>query len=74
MDHLYIIHKIINKVNSKFYIGVHTTNNIHDDYYGSGLHIRTAIKKNGIENFEKQILHIFKKLCPKIISTFYKFS
>lgn len=59
MSHLYILYKIINKVNNKFYIGVHKTTNIHDDYFGSGNYIKAAIKKHGINNFKKEILDIF---------------
>jgi hypothetical protein len=56
---LYIIYQITNKVNDKFYIGVHKTKDINDDYMGSGINIRNAIKKYGLDNFEKKILYIF---------------
>jgi hypothetical protein len=61
MGYFYVIYKIINKINKKFYIGVHKTKDIHDDYYGSGSNIQKAIKKYSIENFEKIILHVFAK-------------
>jgi hypothetical protein len=38
------------------YVGKHITNNINDSYMGSGLRIRRAIEKYGLENFEKTIL------------------
>lgn len=55
----YTIYKITNKINGKFYIGMHKTNNLNDGYMCSGKLIRRAVKKHGANNFEKEILHIF---------------
>jgi len=55
----YIIYKITNLVNDKIYVGCHKTNNINDDYMGSGKQLVEAQQKYGIEHFKKEILHIF---------------
>jgi group I intron endonuclease len=48
------IYKITNKINGKVYVGKDESSRI--NYYGSGKNIRAAIKKYGIDNFEKEIL------------------
>ncbi len=59
-DKQFLIYKITNLIDNKFYIGAHITNNINDGYMGSGKKIKYAIKKHGIKNFTKEILYILE--------------
>jgi hypothetical protein len=56
----YTIYKITNKLDGKFYVGKHQTKDLNDGYMGSGVLIRRAIEKHGVENFQKEILHVFE--------------
>ncbi|GJQ43941.1 MAG: hypothetical protein JETCAE03_34390 [Ignavibacteriaceae bacterium] len=54
-----LIYKTTNLINNKIYIGKRqksTNDFLNEDYYGSGLYIKRAIKKYGKENFKKEIV------------------
>jgi hypothetical protein len=56
----YLIYKTTNRLDGKYYIGCHCTEDENDSYLGSGKHLVSAIKKYGKENFIKEILYIFE--------------
>lgn len=56
--HIYV-YRITNLINQKEYVGVHTTSNLDDGYMGSGIAIMRAVKKHGIDNFQKEIIQLF---------------
>ena len=54
MEH--VVYRITNMINGKKYIGKHSTTDVYDGYFGSGIAIKQAINKYGIDNFKKEII------------------
>lgn len=59
MKKYYILYKTTCLINNKIYIGVHSTNNLNDGYYGSGKKLKADISKYGKHNFKREILKYF---------------
>ena len=57
--YFHIIYKVINKINNKYYIGVHNTKDLGDGYKGSGVVLGEAYKKYGKKSFNYEILEFF---------------
>ena len=57
---MYNVYITTNKINNRFYIGTHVSENPLDAYLGSGKLLIKAIKKYGKENFNKSILGEFE--------------
>ena len=52
-------YKTINLLNNRYYLGMHSTNNLKDSYLGSGKRLWCEIRKYGKENFTIEILEYF---------------
>jgi group I intron endonuclease len=52
----HFIYKTTNLLSGKYYIGMHSTDNLNDGYLGSGTLLRRALNKYGRKNFKLEIL------------------
>ena len=61
---MFIVYKTTNKLNNRYYIGVHhlDSKTVRKFYLGSGLFLKSAIKKYGKENFVRETLFEFDNL------------
>ncbi len=55
----HFIYKTTNILNGKFYIGMHSTDNLNDGYLGSGKRIWYSIKKYGKEKFKIEHIEFY---------------
>jgi hypothetical protein len=53
------IYRIACLINNRYYIGMHSTSNLDDDYFGGGIKIKNSIKKYGKENHTREMLEFF---------------
>lgn len=56
----HFIYKTTCQVTGKFYVGMHSTDEVDDEYLGSGKILRYSIGKHGVENHRREIL----EFCP----------
>jgi len=54
----FTVYKTTNLINGKIYVGLHVTDNLEDDYLGSGSQLKLAVKKYGKENFKREYIKI----------------
>jgi hypothetical protein len=52
----HFIYKTTNLLTNRYYIGMHSTDNLEDGYLGSGKRLRYSINKYGKENHKREIL------------------
>ena len=54
------IYKITCLKNNRYYIGMHSTDNLEDGYMGGGNRIKNSVKKHGKDAHRKEILEFFE--------------
>jgi hypothetical protein len=52
----HFIYKTTNLLSGRYYIGMHSTDDLNDGYLGSGTYLRRSINKHGKENHSIEIL------------------
>ena len=52
----HFIYRTTNLLNHKFYVGMHSTDNLEDGYIGSGKRLGYSVRKYGLENHKFEIL------------------
>jgi len=52
----HFIYKTTNVLSGKYYLGMHSTDNLNDGYMGSGKRLRYSINKHGKDNHKVEIL------------------
>ena len=57
---LYLVYRVTNLLNNKWYIGQHQTSVLNDGYPTSSDIVRNSILKHGAENFSYDIIHAFR--------------
>lgn len=50
----------ITRFDGMYYVGIHSTDNLDDSYYGSGKYIKRSILKHGKDKHSKLILEMFE--------------
>lgn len=56
----HFVYKITRSKSEKFYIGVHSTEDLNDGYFGSGFLIKKSVKKYGRDEHQFTILQFFE--------------
>ncbi len=56
----HFIYKTTNLLSGKYYIGMHSTNDLDDGYMGSGKRLRYSINKYGVANHKREVLEFFE--------------
>lgn len=52
----HVLYKTTCLATNRYYIGMHSTNDLNDGYLGSGTRLRYSIKKYGVENHKFEII------------------
>ena len=58
-DRYHYFYKIVHNDSGNYYYGIHTTDNIDDNYKGSGYRLHHAYKKHGLQSFTKYVIKFF---------------
>src|SRR5574343_1086439 len=56
LNKFHFIYRTTNLLNGRYYVGLHSTNDVYDNYIGSGTRLWNEVNKYGLENFKREIV------------------